>query len=91
MESRTCTRKDVIVPLIVIAYVGQRDEELQKIFENVFEGHVFQNVKEYAEWISKRERWLSHEGTNGFKVFESIIAETERRSEEQELARMLWR
>ena len=78
VKGRICTWTDVIVPLIIIAFVQQREKGLQKIFENVFESYVFSNIKEDADWIDKRERQLGHKGTNGFKVFKSIIAVTHR-------------
>ena len=51
---------------------------MQRIFEDVLDGRVFEDVKEFAEWIGKRARWLGHECTNAFKMFECIVAEIER-------------
>ena len=89
VESRTCTRRDVIIPLIIIGYLRQRESGLQQVFDNIFDGRMFGNVQDYAEWVGRKERWLGHEGTNGFKIFECIIKEMERTSEERELARIL--
>jgi superfamily II DNA helicase RecQ len=70
---RSCTRVDVILPAILVAFERREELELVEVFEKVMEVRRFENILEYIEWIGMGERWLGHKGTNGFKMFESII------------------
>jgi superfamily II DNA helicase RecQ len=70
---KSCSRVDVILPIILVGFERQEELELVKVFEEVMDGRVFENIAEYIRWIGMGERWLGHKGTNGFKMFESII------------------
>jgi len=69
----SCSRVDVILPVILVAFERREELELVSVFEDVMDGREFENILEYIQWIGKGERWLGHRGTNAFKVFESII------------------
>ena len=69
----TCSRKDVILPFVIVAFDRMRDLRYEDLFKEILDGREFDNVLEYIEWIGKEERVLGRRGTNAFKVFERII------------------
>ena len=69
----SCSRIDVILPVILVAFERQEELELVDVFEEVMDGREFENILEYIQWIVKAERWLGHRGANAFKVFDCII------------------
>jgi superfamily II DNA helicase RecQ len=74
VESGSCTRRDVILPLILVGFVRRKELELEELLEEVTEGREFGNILEFIEWIGKKERVLGQRGTNAFKMFERMIA-----------------
>ena len=73
VEMGTCSRKDVILPFVIVAFDRMRDLRYEDLFKEIVDGREFDNVLEYIEWIGQEERVLGRRGTNAFKVFERII------------------
>src|SRR5579859_3737174 len=73
VETGSCIRRDVILPLVLVGFVRRVELEFEDLFEEILDGREFVNVFEYIEWIGKEERVLGQRGTNAFKVFERII------------------
>jgi superfamily II DNA helicase RecQ len=73
VEMGMCSRKDVILPLAIVAFVRRVELDFVEIFEDILDGRDFVDVFEYVEWIGKEERVLGMRGTNAFKVFSRIV------------------
>jgi hypothetical protein len=73
VESGTCSRKDIILPLVIVGFVRREELDFGDLFVELLDGREFDNVLEYIEWIGKEERVLGRRGTNAFKVYERII------------------
>jgi len=73
IENGSCSRRDVILPLVIVGFGRRVELEFEEVFEEILEGREFVSIFEYIEWIGKEERVLGQRGTNAFKVFERII------------------
>jgi superfamily II DNA helicase RecQ len=74
-KSQGCKRVDVLFPLVITAWIRREELELNQAFEDLGDGRRFQNLKDYTAWMMKTETHLGYKGTNGFKVFERIVAD----------------
>jgi hypothetical protein len=74
-KSQRCKRIDVLLPLVIMAWIRREELELNEAFEDLRDGRRFQNLKDYTAWLMKTETHLGYKGTNGLKVFARIVAD----------------
>jgi superfamily II DNA helicase RecQ len=72
-KSQGCTRRDVIFPTVIMAWLQREELDLTEILEDIGDGRNFEDVTEYAKWIMKTEMYYGYKGTNAFKVFERVV------------------
>ena len=68
-------RVDVIFPLVMMAWLRRKDLGIEDLLEDVGDGWVFNDVKEYVWWIMKSGIVLGYKGMNSFNGFERVIGE----------------
>jgi superfamily II DNA helicase RecQ len=74
-KSQGCKRVDVIFPLAIMSWIRREELGLEEVFEELGDGRVFEDVKEYVRWIMKREMCFGYKGTIGFRIFERIVGD----------------
>ena len=70
-SQKRCGREDVILQLVLMAYMWRESEYVDVIEE--FAGRKFENVRSFWRWLCQRRRVLGFNGTNCFGVFERIM------------------
>jgi superfamily II DNA helicase RecQ len=74
VKEGSCSRRDVIIPLILVGYVRRQELGFEILLDEASDGRQFGSIFEFIDWFSKETRILGQRGTNAFKIFERMIA-----------------